>query len=90
MATKVMTSIYLTPTQKKALARRARALKTTVSEVIRSALDRHLTATDQDEELQLSLLAPEASKALDRMVGKMDDAHSVCQALRKSLSSKKL
>ena len=42
MAGMVMTSIYITPAQKRALARRAKEHRTTVSEEIRTALDRHL------------------------------------------------
>lgn len=53
-ATKVMTSIYLTPSRKRALARRAKQRKATVSEEIRTAPDRHLER-DHDEELQRGL-----------------------------------
>ena len=42
MPNKVMTSIYLTPSQKQALHKRAKQAQTTVSKEIRTALDKHL------------------------------------------------
>lgn len=88
MAAKVMTSIYLTPLQKKALSRRAKQRHATVSEEIRTALDRHLER-DDDGELQLGLLAGQANKALARMIGKLDEAHAAVSNLRRSLTAKK-
>lgn len=88
MATKVMTSIYLTPSQKRALARRAKQRKATVSEEIRTALDRHLER-DHDEELQLGLLAGQAVKALNRMIDKLDEAHTAVGSLRRNLAQRK-
>ncbi len=89
MNTKVMTSIYLTPLQKRAVAHRARQRQTTVSEEIRTALDKHLKDADNGDEMQLSLLAGEANKAMDRMIRKLDDAHVALADLRRSLSQKK-
>lgn len=88
MATKVMTSIYLTPFQKKALSRRAKKRHATVSEEIRTALDRHLER-DNDSELQLGLLAEQANKALARMIGKLDEAHAAVSNLKRSLAARK-
>ena len=88
MATKVMTSIYLTPSQKNALARRAKQRQGTMSEEIRTALDRHLDR-DDDGELQLSLLAGQATKALNRMIGKLDEAHAAINSLRRNLAARK-
>ncbi len=88
MAAKVMTSIYLTPLQKKALSRRAKQRHATVSEEIRTALDRYLER-DDDGELQLGLLAGQANKALARMIGKLDEAHAAVSNLRRSLTAKK-
>jgi len=88
MAAKVMTSIYLTPLQKKALSRRAKQRHATVSEEIRTALDRHLER-DDNSELQLGLLAGEASKALARMIGKLDEAHAAVSSLRRNLAARK-
>lgn len=88
MATKVMTSIYLTPLQKKALSRRAKKRRATVSEEIRTALDRHL-GQDDDSELQLGLLADQANKSLARMIDKLDEAHAAVSHLKKSLAVRK-
>lgn len=88
MAAKVMTSIYLTPSQKKALSRRAKQRHATVSEEILTALDRHLERDDTGE-LQLGLLAGQANKALTRMIGKLDKAHTAVSTLRTSLTAKK-
>lgn len=88
MAAKVMTSIYLTPEQKRALARRAKRRHATVSEEIRTALDRHLERDDEGE-LQLGLLAGEADKALARMIGKLDEAHAAVTSLRRTLATRK-
>lgn len=88
MAAKVMTSIYLTPSQKKALSRRAKQHRATVSEEIRTALDRHLERDDEGE-LQLGLLAEQANKALTRMIGKLDEAHAAVSTLRRSLAARK-
>ena len=88
MAAKVMTSIYLTPSQKSALSRRAKQRHATVSEEIRTALDRHLER-DDDGELQLGLLAEQANKALARMIGKLDEAHAAVSSLRRSLATRK-
>lgn len=88
MAGKVMTSIYLTPSQKKALSRRAKQRHATVSEEIRTALDRHLERDDEGE-LQLGLLAEQANKALTRMIGKLDEAHAAVSTLRRSLAARK-
>lgn len=89
MATKVMTSIYLTRSQKQALNRRARQRRTTVSEEIRGALDRHLKNDSEGDELQLSVLAEEAHKSIERMIQKLDETHSSLTHLRKSLSRRK-
>ena len=88
MATKVMTSIYLTPSQKRALARRAKQHQTTMSEEIRSALDKHVmdSSGEDDDKLQLSLLAGEANKSMDRMIQKLDEAHACLNQVRKRLS----
>ncbi|ALA58352.1 hypothetical protein [Nitrospira moscoviensis] len=88
MAAKVMTSIYLTPSQKKALSRRAKQRQATVSDEIRTALDRHLERDDEGE-LQLGLLAGEADKALTRMISKLDEAHAAVNSLKRSLVSRK-
>jgi hypothetical protein len=88
MAAKVMTSIYLTPLQKKALFRRAKKRRATVSEEIRTALDRHLER-DDDSELQLGLLADQANKALARMIDKLDEAHTAVSNLKRSLAARK-
>ena len=88
MAAKVMTSIYLTPLQKKALSRRAKQRHATVSEEIRTALDRHLERDDNGE-LQLGLLAGQANKALTRMIDKLDEAHAAVSSLRRSLATRK-
>jgi len=86
MATKVMTSIYLTPQQKRRLASRAKQRRTTVSEEIRTALDKHLSAAGEEDELQLSLLVTEANKALDRMIRKLDEAHAAFTQLQRGLT----
>jgi guanylate kinase len=88
MAAKVMTSIYLTPLQKKALSRRAKQRHATVSEEIRTALDRHLER-DDDSELQLGLLVGQANKSLARMIGKLDEAHAAVNELKRSLAARK-
>jgi len=88
MAATVMTSIYLTPFQKKALSRRAKQRHATMSEEIRTALDRHLER-DDDDELQLGLLAGQANKALTRMTGKLDEAHAAVSNLKRNLAARK-
>jgi guanylate kinase len=88
MAAKVMTSIYLTPLQKQALSRRAKRRRATVSEEIRTALDRHLER-DDDSELQLGLLAAQANMALARMIDKLDEAHTAVSRLKRSLAGRK-
>lgn len=90
MATKVMTTIYLDPSQKRTLTRRAKQQRTTVSEEIRTALDKHLReAGDEDEVKQLGLIAGEANKAMDRMIQKLDEAHASLAHLRKGFSRRK-
>jgi guanylate kinase len=87
--TKVMTSIYLTPLQKRTLATRAKQNRTTVSEEIRSTLDKHYKECITEDAAQLSLLAGEANKAMDRMILKLDETHATIAQLRKSLTQKK-
>jgi|GEM_PF-3940341 len=77
MANKVMTSIYLTPSQKHALHIRAKQAQTTVSEEIRTALDRYLQKDRDQAEAELSVLAGEANRALDRMIKTLDESHTV-------------
>jgi DNA-directed RNA polymerase specialized sigma24 family protein len=89
MATKVMTSIYLTSAQKRALARRARQHQTTVSEEIRTAVEKHFKDEDAEAEQQLVLLSAEANKAMDRMIQKLDEAHASIVHLRKSMGRRK-
>jgi guanylate kinase len=89
-AAKVMTSIYLTPLQKRTLATRARQNRTTMSEEIRSTLDKHYKECVTEDAVQLSLLAGEANKAMDRMIAKLDETHVTIAQLRKSLTAKKL
>jgi guanylate kinase len=90
MATaKVMTSIYLTPAQKRTLASRARQHRTTVSEEIRSTLDRHFKECGTDDASQLSVLAAEANKAIDRMISKLDETHATVVQLCKSMTRRK-
>ena len=76
MPNKVMTSIYLTPSQKQALHKRAKQAQTTVSEEIRTALDKHLERDREQAEAELSILAGEANRALDRMIKKLDESHA--------------
>ncbi len=90
MPNKVMTSIYLTPTQKRAVARRARERHTTVSEEIRTALDKHLQEGQVEAESELSLLAGEANRALDRMIEKLDESHVVVSGILKTQRRKKV
>ena len=77
MANKVMTSIYLTPAQKRAVTRRAKEAKTTISEEIRTAINKHLEKDREHAEVELSILAGEANRALDRMIKKLDESHAV-------------
>lgn len=85
MVSKVMTSIYLTPQQRRALARRAKRHRTTMSQEIRAALDKHVNDDNTgEEELQLSLVAGEANKAMAHMIEKLDEAHAFMVRLRKS------
>lgn len=86
MAAKVMTSIYLTPSQKRALAHRAKRRRTTMSEEIRSALDRLIAEGDNGDEEHLGLLAREANKAMDRMIQKLDETHAYLSQMRKTTS----
>ena len=81
MSNKVMTSIYLTPAQKRAVARRAKEANTTVSEEIRAALDKHLQKDRQQAEAELGILAEEANRALDRMIKNLDESHEVVSKL---------
>lgn len=89
MATKVMTSIYLTSAQKRALACRAKQRRTTVSEEIRTAVDKHFKDEGAEAEQQLALLAVEANKSMDRMIQKLDEAHASIVHLRKSMGRRK-
>lgn len=89
MATKIMTSIYLTPAQKREIARKAKASHTTVSEEIRHALDKHLQEDKKEVELELELLAGEANRALDRMAKKLDESHAAVSALFKTRKKKR-
>ncbi len=89
MAQKVMTSIYLTPAQKRAVARRAKTAHTTVSEEIRIALDKHLKSDNEEVELELSLLAHEANRSLDRMIEKLDESHMAVTEIFKTRKKKK-
>ena len=43
----------------------------------------------EGDELQLSLLAAEANKSIERMIQKLDETHSSLTHLRKSLSRRK-
>lgn len=90
MANKVMTSIYLTPAQKRAVARRAREGRTTVSEEIRTALDKHLQDDTGEAEAELQLLAGEANRALDRMIEKLDESHVAVAGILKTRRRKKV
>lgn len=89
MSNMVMTSIYLTPSQKRAIAQRAKQSHTTVSEEIRTALDRHLQRGHEHAEAELSLLAGEANKALDRMAKKLEEAHASVTELFRQPKRKK-
>ena len=54
MPNKVMTSIYLTLAQKRALHKRAKQAQTTVSQEIRTALDKHLEQGREQAEAELT------------------------------------
>ncbi len=90
MAGMVMTSIYITPAQKRALARRAKEHRTTVSEEIRSALDRHLHENPTLSLATVGLLPRGADKTVHRMVRKLDETHVLLATIRKTLRKKKL
>ena len=89
MANKVMTSIYLSPSQKRAVARRAKEANTTVSEEIRAALDKHLQKERAQAEAELEVLAGEANRALDRMIKNLDESHAVVSRLFAEMKGKK-
>ncbi len=85
MPPKIMTSIYLTPAQKRALARRAKQRRTSVSEEIRIALDKHLQGKHELNEVRVSFVAGKANKAVDRMVRKLSETNALLLNLRRRL-----
>ena len=74
MGQMVMTSIYITPAQKRALMRRAKQRRTTLSEEIRSALYKHLHEIEEPDHASFAMPSPAPGKTVDRMVKKLDKA----------------
>jgi guanylate kinase len=85
MPPKILTSIYLTPAQKRALARRAKHRRTSMSEEIRIALDKHLQGKQELDEVRVSFIAGKANKAVDRMVRKLSETNALLVNLRRRL-----
>ncbi len=74
---KMVTTIYLDPSQKSFFKKLAKEQGITFSNALRGALDyfsRHKEEGAYDEE-ELQILSNEANKSLDRMIKKMDETH---------------
>ncbi len=86
----VMTPIYITPAQKRALARHAKQRRTTVSEEVRSALEKHLHDANKLRHLVLQRSAGEATKTVQRMVRKLDRTELLLGDMQKALAGKRV
>ncbi len=67
MATLQLTQVYLEPSQKVALSKKAKAAKVGVSEVIRDAVDAYLSGITVDELRLLDSATKQAGAELDAM-----------------------
>lgn len=90
MGQMVMTSIYITPAQKRALMRRAKQRRTTLSEEIRSALQKHLHEIEEPDQASFAMPSPGPVKTVDRMVKKLDKATVMLADMQKTLGKRKL
>lgn len=89
MATLQLTQVYLEPTQKTALSKKAKAAKVGVSEVIRDAVDAYLSGITVDELRLLDSGTKQAEAELGAMVlqlkatnAKLDHAFRTIEALK--------
>ena len=89
MATLQLTQVYLEPTQKAALSKKAKAAKVGVSEVIRDAVDAYLAGITVDELRLLDSGTKQAAAELNAMVKqlkgtntKLDDAFRTIAAMK--------
>jgi hypothetical protein len=68
------TTIYLSPTQREGLFRRARKRKTKFSDELRSAVDLYLQLPPDVDLKDLEALAKEANASLDRSNARLEEA----------------
>ena len=74
----VATTVYLDESQKKGLYRLAKANGSHFSEEIRSAIQHHLAARDQEADVSseaLPHLASEADQCVDRMLKRLEETN---------------
>ena len=72
------TTVYLDEKQKRGLYRLAKAKGSHFSEEIRAAIQQHLTVHGQKAQIdpeELSRLAREADRSVDRMLARLDDTN---------------
>ena len=72
MASLALTQIYLEPSQKAALQKRARANGTKVAEEVRHAVDAYLAGVSAEELELLDSATLEAKRHLDAMASELD------------------
>ena len=72
MASLILTQIYLEPSQKAALQKKARANGTKVAEEVRHAVDAYLAGVSAEELELLDSATLEAKRHLDAMASELD------------------
>ena len=91
MSPKSITTIYLEPAQKRTLVQLAKRRKSTIASQVRAAIDRYIHQDPDEEswnEEEITHLASEASRSIDRMARKLDEAHKVVEATIHSIKSR--
>ena len=88
--TQSVTTIYLDAEQRDKLFKLAKTRKSSFSSEIRSAIDKHLEASDSafsDDEAQL--LIQQANQSIDRISKTLDDAHQAVRHILRTGQKKK-
>lgn len=94
MATLQLTQVYLEPTQKAALNKKAKASKVGVSEIIRDAVDAYLVGITMDELHLLDSASKQAAVEFKAMTTRMkatnkklDEAFSAIESMRRKAAA---
>jgi len=80
------TTIYITPTQRKGLFKRARKRKSTFSAELRAAVDFYLELPPDFDAKAMETLAQEASESAERSIRRLDEAILGLKAAVKKLN----